>query len=180
VIPTPTKRRWFKEMTLLVSSLLANQFSFSLYESFYLPGFLINRFLSKKPPIVKKWLLLELTFSKLHLEFLDQDQELKLHCDVTVQMLNDRMWFGNVTLQSSYTFDPNSKQFFLKNPKINSFSFDGLHEKAEQLIEKVSPSIGSFFNGYPIYELSEDDIKFLKKTPSSIVIEPGGIRFKFD
>jgi hypothetical protein len=178
--PILQKRRRLKEVGLLLSSLFAHKFSFGFFESFYVPGFLINRTLSKRPPIVKKWLIVELTFSNLQVGFLPENQEFKLTSNVAVLILNDTMRFGKISLISSYQYDPNTYQISLKNPRIDTFSFDGLHENAEQLIEKMSPSIGSFFNGYNVYELSSDDIKLLKKTPNTIVIESGGIRFNFN
>jgi len=36
------------------------------------------------------------------------------------------------------------------------------------------------FNQQVVYELSSSDLKMLKKPPSSILIEDGGLRFKFD
>jgi hypothetical protein len=66
------------------------------------------------------------------------------------------------------------------DPKLSSIQLDVLNEKDNLLLKQLSPFIGPMFNQQVVYELSSSDLKMLKKPPSSILIEDGGLRFKFD
>jgi hypothetical protein len=174
------KRQRLREALFFASSLFWHTFSFGALNSFYVPGFLINHNLLKQFPVSKKWLIFEITFTNPQLEFKKVGQELLLNCDFIFQAISDQSIQGNMKLASSYTYDPKTSQLFIQNARIETFNFEGLHPKAEQLIEQMSPLIGSFFNGKQVYQLSQSDLKTLKKPPSSIVVEDDGIRFYFN
>ena len=66
------------------------------------------------------------------------------------------------------------------DPKLSSIHLDALNEKDNLLLKQLSPFLGPIFHRQVVYELSASDLKMLKKPPSSIRIEDGGLRFNFD
>jgi Protein of unknown function (DUF1439) len=175
-----SRRQLLHELVLFATSIFAHNLSFGYFESFFIPEFLINRYLMKQFPIQKNWLLFEINLTNPSLQTIPSSQELLLFCEISTHVMNNPTIQGILGLRSSYTFDAAAKTIALKNPRIDTFKVDGLDEKTGALIENLSQTIGGLFNGYVVYALSTDDVKKLKKTPSSIIVENGGIRLNFN
>jgi len=174
------KRQLLKECALFIASLFSYTFGFGGLKSFYIPGFLINHYLAQRFPIEKKWFIFELNFSNPFLDFLSPNQELFLRCEVSLLILNSQPKLGQITLVSSYRYDPDTHYIFLKKPRIAHFHIDGLQDQSEEILQAVSSGIASLFEERPIYEIRDRDIQFFDKAPHKILVEDGGIRFFFN
>jgi hypothetical protein len=162
---------------LLNPLLIKNSFAKS---SFFISSWLINLYVLNQSPVVKKLLFLQLSFLNPHLDFSKKEQRIFLTCDVEVLLPQQSPIKGLVSLNSSFVYDPVRYQIFLKDPQLTSFTLDVFNAQENQIIGQLSPIIGNLFNGLAIYTLTAQDIKMLRRAPSSILIEDGGIRFYYD
>ena len=178
---SPTKRQSFlKALSLLcICSFFSLQVALA-GSSFFLSGSLMNLYLIHQSPFTKKFPFFSVQISNPILEFSKQDQRLFLLSDVIITVPNQAPIKGNFALDSSFTYDPISYKISLKDPRLSSFTLDVLNEKDHQILRLISPLLGPLFNQLVVYQLSSSDIKMLRKPPSSILIEDGGIRFYFD
>ena len=174
------RQLFFKALSLLcICSFFTSQVVLA-GSSFYLSGSLMNLYLIHQSPFTKKFPFFSVQVFNPTLEFSKQDQRLYLLSDVVISLPNQAPIKGNFALDSSFTYDPISYKIALKDPRLSSFTLDVLNEKDHQILKLISPLLGPLFNQLVVYQLSSSDIKMLRKPPSSILIEDGGIRFYFD
>jgi hypothetical protein len=148
--------------------------------TYYIPGRLINLYLIHQSPFTKNFLFFSLQCSNPILEFVKKGQRLYLTCDIEISAPNQKPVKGELALDSSFQYDPKTYKIALLDPKLSSIHLDVLNEKDNLLLKQLSPFLGPIFNQQVVYELSSSDLNMLKKSPSSILIEDGGLRFNFD
>jgi Protein of unknown function (DUF1439) len=148
--------------------------------NYFLSGDLINLYLMQSSPIKKSFPLIEFQASNPFLSFSEKGQRLYLDSDVELFLYNQPPIKGKISLDSSFRYDAQSKKISLVDPAIKEISFDILKKDENLIVKQLSPLLAQLFNQQVIYELSTSDLRFLKKTPSAIVIVEGGILFKFN
>jgi hypothetical protein len=175
------KRQLFKKSAGIVGAYLLLKPSTSFAQSnYYIPSQLINLYLIHHSPFTKNLLFFSIQCSNPVLDFVKKGQRLFLNCNIEISVPNQKPVKGELALDSSFQYDPKTYQIALLDPKLSSIQLDVLNEKDNLLLKQLSPFIGPMFNQQVVYELSSSDLKMLKKPPSSILIEDGGLRFKFD
>jgi len=175
------KRQLFKKSAGMVGACLLLTPRISLAQStYYLPGRMINLYLIHHSPFTKNFLFFTIQCSNPVLDFVKKGQRLYLNCNIDISVPNQKPVKGELALDSSFQYDPKTYQIALLDPKLSSINLDVLNEKDNLLLKQLSPFLGPIFNQQVVYELSSSDLKILKKPPSSILIEDGGLRFNFD
>jgi Protein of unknown function (DUF1439) len=175
------KRQLFKKSVGMVGAYLLLKPNTSLAQSnYYIPSQLINLYLIHHSPFTKNLLFFTIQCSNPVLDFVKKGQRLYLNCNIEISIPNQKSVKGALALDSSFQYDPKTYQIALLDPRISSIDLDVLNEKDNLLLKQLSPFLGPMFNQQVVYELSSSDIKMLKKPPSSILIEDGGLRFNFD
>ncbi len=175
------KRQFIKKSVGIVGTFLLLKPRISLAQSsYYISGQLINLYLIHQSPFSKSFLFFTIQCSNPVLEFVKKGQRLYLNCGIEISVPNQSPVKGKLALDSSFQYDPITSKIALKDPNLSSISLDVLNEKDNLLLKQLSPFLGPMFNQQVVYELSAADISMLKKAPSSIFVEDGGIRFIFN
>jgi hypothetical protein len=170
---------WKSIGLMSVSALFVSSYSLA-QSSYYLPSRLMNLYLIHQSPFTKNFLFFTIQCSNPVLDFIDKGQRLLLNCNIEISAPNQKPVQGELALDSSFQYDPKTYQIALFDPKLSSIHLDALNEKDNLLLKQLSPFLGPIFHRQVVYELSASDLKMLKKPPSSIRIEDGGLRFNFD
>jgi len=175
------KRQLFKKSAGIVGACLLLRPKISgAQSSYFLPSQLMNLYLIHHSPFTKNLLFFNVQCSNPVLDFVKKGQRLFLNCNIEISVPNQKTVKGELALDSSFQYDAKTYQIALLDPKLSSIHLDVLNEKDNLLLKQLSPFLGSMFNQQVVYELSSSDLKMLKKPPSSILIEDGGLRFNFD
>lgn len=148
--------------------------------SYLLSGILINLYLLNQSPLSKKFLGFEVQCTSPMIEFSKKDQRLFFSSPVMILIPNQLPVRGNIALDSSFTYDPATFKISLKDPRLTHLTVDAIQEINPLLVNSLSPFLGQLFHQQVVYVLSPTDLKILKKPPSAILVEDGGIRFNFD
>jgi len=175
------KRQFLKMSVGMIGAclLLRPRISFA-QSNYYIPSQLINLYLIHHSPFTKNFLFFNIQCSNPVLDFVKKGQRLFLNCNIEISVPNQKPVKGELALDSSFQYDPKTYQIALLDPKLSSINLDVLNEKDNLLLKQLSPFLGPMFNQQVVYELSSSDLKMLKKPPTSILIEDGGLRFNFD
>jgi hypothetical protein len=175
------KRQLFKKSACMVGACLLIRPRISLAQSnYYISSQLINLYLIHHSPFSNNLLFFTIQCSNPVLDLEKKGQRLFLSCNIEISIPNQKPIKGELALDSSFQYDPKTYQIALLDPKLSSIHLDVLNEKDNLLLKQLSPFLGPMFNQQVVYELSSSDLKMLKKPPSSINIEDGGLRFNFD
>jgi len=120
--------------------------------------------LSEKFPYTKKFLLLfELTYSNPKLSLLEGSDKIRVGLDAAINLLIDKEGKdlnGGITVLAELRYDRENQAFHLDNAELERLDIDGIPEKWEERVMKLSTEAANlYFKNHPVYELEHRNFK---------------------